>query len=169
MLSPGRTPQMADCTPVKAPLSTGFKSFPATDEELADLCHGEYPAMVGSIVYASESPITRPDIARAVGVLARTTSNWNKTQGYEAGDLRSTAVAHLNSASPLVAGATSGKGLFLDMRTAEAVSTLGAPPQSTFPQIWGSCGYEVETTSYNSSVSSWNTPSWCSCRTLSPF
>jgi hypothetical protein len=73
---------MADCTPGKTPLPTGFKSVPATDEEFADVRHEEYPAMVGSIMYAAN--ITGHDIAHAAGVLARTPSKWNKTQVHAA-------------------------------------------------------------------------------------
>jgi hypothetical protein len=59
---------MADYTPVKTPLPTGFKSIPATDEEFADVRHEEHCAMVGSIMcrhhhssrYRSRSRGTRP-------------------------------------------------------------------------------------------------------------
>lgn len=42
----------------------------------------EYPAMVGSIMYAAT--IAGPDIAYATGLLARTASKWNKTHVHAA-------------------------------------------------------------------------------------
>ena len=38
--------------------------------------HIDYPGMVGALMYAAT--ITRPDIAHAAGLLARTASKWNK-------------------------------------------------------------------------------------------
>lgn len=60
---------MTDSNPVKQPLPTNFVSRPATDEEFAEARLEEYPAMVGSIMYAAG--ITRPYIAYAAGLLAR--------------------------------------------------------------------------------------------------
>jgi hypothetical protein len=140
---------MAECTPVKTPLPTGFKSVPATDEEFADVRHEEYPAMVGSIMYAAT--ITRPDIARAAGVLARTASKWNKTQVHAAAICSGTSVAQLSSASPLTPPLPSVSSLGMLMPTGD-VSTLGAPPQATFFTPLGALLVEVSTTSYNSYV-----------------
>jgi hypothetical protein len=106
---------MADCRPVKTPLPTGFKSVSATDEEFAEVCHEEYPAMVGSIMYAAT--ITRPDIAHAAGVLARTASKWNKTQVHAARHL----LRYLRGTSELCLtfDATSGKRLILGYADAD--------------------------------------------------
>jgi hypothetical protein len=73
---------MTDSSPAKQPLPSNFVSRPATDEEFAEARHEEYPAMVGSIMYAAT--ITRPDIAFAAGLLARTASKWNKTHVHAA-------------------------------------------------------------------------------------
>jgi len=67
---------MLDSKPVKTPLPTTFKSQSATDAEFEEARHEDYPGMVGSIMYAAT--ITRPDIAYAAGLLARTASKWNK-------------------------------------------------------------------------------------------
>jgi len=67
---------MSDSKPVKVPLPTSFRSIPATDEEHSMVKHIDYPGMVGALMYAAT--ITRPDIAHAAGLLARTASKWNK-------------------------------------------------------------------------------------------
>jgi hypothetical protein len=66
---------MDQATPNKAPLPSGYRPVMATDEEHALAKHEEYPAIVGSLMYAAT--ITRPDIAQAVGLLARTATKWN--------------------------------------------------------------------------------------------
>ncbi len=76
---------LADCSPTKTPLPTGFRSLPATDDEFVEARHLKYPAVVGSIMYAAT--ITRPDIAYAAGLLARTASKWNKGHVKAAGHL----------------------------------------------------------------------------------
>lgn len=73
---------MSDSSPAKQPLPSNFVSRPATDDEFAEAQSEEYPAMVGSIMYAAT--ITRPDIAYAAGLLARTASKWNKTHVHAA-------------------------------------------------------------------------------------
>lgn len=73
---------MLDCKPARVPLPTTFKSLPATDDEFKEARHEDYPGMVGSIMYAAT--ITRPDIAYAAGLLARTASKWNKTHVHAA-------------------------------------------------------------------------------------
>jgi hypothetical protein len=59
---------MDQATPNKAPLPSGYQPVMATDEEYALAKHEEYPAIVGSLMYAAT--ITRSDIAQAVGLLA---------------------------------------------------------------------------------------------------
>lgn len=66
---------MSSSKPASTTLPSNFRPRIATDEEFAEAKHEEYPAMVGSIMYAAT--ITRPDIAHAAGVLARTVSKWN--------------------------------------------------------------------------------------------
>lgn len=73
---------MSDSRPTKTPLPTNFEARPATDAEFAEARLEEYPAMVGSIMYAAT--ITRPDIAFAAGLLARSTSKWSKTHVHAA-------------------------------------------------------------------------------------
>jgi hypothetical protein len=106
---------MTDCKPVKTPLPTNFKSTPATDEEFEDARHEEYPALVGSIMYAAT--ITRPDIAYAAGVLARTASKWNKTHVHAARHL----LRYLRGTSDLCLtfDGTSGKRIALGYADAD--------------------------------------------------
>jgi hypothetical protein len=66
---------MLDCQPSKALLPHGYQPIAATDEESADARHEPYPSMVGAIMYAAT--ITRPDIAYASSLLARTASKWS--------------------------------------------------------------------------------------------
>ena len=67
---------MINCSPAKIPLPTNFRSVSATDEEFNEVRGEDYPAIVGSVMYAAT--ITRPDIAHAAGLLARYASKWNK-------------------------------------------------------------------------------------------
>jgi hypothetical protein len=67
--------EMDQAKPNKAPLPSGYRPVMATDKEHALAKHEEYPAMVGSLMYAAT--INRPDIAQAVGLLARTATKWN--------------------------------------------------------------------------------------------
>lgn len=67
---------MLNCSPAKTPLLTNFRSISATDNEFLDVCHEDYQAMVGSVMYAATN--SRPDIAHAAGLLACYVSKWNK-------------------------------------------------------------------------------------------
>jgi hypothetical protein len=106
---------VTDCRPVKTPLPSGFKSTPATDEEFAEAQHEEYPALVGSIMYAAT--ITRPDIALAAGLLARTASKWSKSYVHAARHL----LRYLRGTSDLCLtfDATSGKRIVLGYADAD--------------------------------------------------
>jgi hypothetical protein len=66
---------MDQATPNKAPLPSGYRPVMATDEAHTLAKHEEYPAMVGSLMYAAT--ITQPNIAQVVGLLARTVTKWN--------------------------------------------------------------------------------------------
>lgn len=68
---------MADCSPNKIPLPSGFKPIPATDDEFAKAKHLPYAQIVGSILYAST--ISRPDLAQPASVLSRFISKWNES------------------------------------------------------------------------------------------
>ena len=66
---------MTRCNPVKTPLPPGYKSTAASDEEVEEAKHLEFPKIAGSVLYLST--ITRPDISYAAGVLARYISRWS--------------------------------------------------------------------------------------------
>ena len=72
--------KMADCKPVGTPMLPGLKlsseQSPQTDEEKAEMSKVPYINAVGSLMYLAI--MTRPDIAYAVGVLARFNSNPGK-------------------------------------------------------------------------------------------
>jgi hypothetical protein len=106
---------MTDCRPVKTPLPSGFKSTPVTDEEFTQARHEEYPALVGSIMYAAT--ITRPDIALAAGLLARAASKWSKSHVHAARHL----LRYLRGTSDLCLtfDATSGKRIVLGYADAD--------------------------------------------------
>jgi hypothetical protein len=64
---------MQECKPVRVPIPLGVKLFgdqcPKTQEEEEDMSYVLYASMIGSLMFAMI--YTRPDIARAVGVLSR--------------------------------------------------------------------------------------------------
>ena len=68
---------MADCKPVSTPLDPGTKlsvaDSPQNEEEAALMCSKPYAEAVGTLMYIAIA--TRPDIAYAVGVLSRFSSN----------------------------------------------------------------------------------------------
>ncbi len=67
---------MKDCNPTRTPLPSGFRAFPATDQEALEARIRPYPQILGSILYAST--VTRPDLSQAAGVLSRFVSKWNE-------------------------------------------------------------------------------------------
>jgi hypothetical protein len=67
---------MADCKPVKTPVDPDSHLVKATEEEVG-VDQQVYQSMVGSLMYLAMC--TRPDIAYAVGTLARFSSRPNKT------------------------------------------------------------------------------------------
>ena len=67
---------MSDCKPVKTPVDTGNRLVKAT-EDMEALNQQSYQSLVGSLMYLATC--TRPDIAYAVGALARFTSKPNQT------------------------------------------------------------------------------------------
>ena len=68
---------MQDCKPVSTPISTGVyyskMDCPSTDEEKAEMSDIPYRRVIGKLLYLAVN--TRPDIATAVGTLARFVSN----------------------------------------------------------------------------------------------
>ena len=68
---------MADCHPVGTPMVPGSvltkDQCPKTPEEIGEMKDVPYMNAVGSLMYLATT--TRPDIAYAVGVLARFNSN----------------------------------------------------------------------------------------------
>lgn len=68
---------MADCKPVSTPLDPGTKlsvaDSPQNEEEVALMRSKPYAEAVGTLMYIAIA--TRPDIAYAVGVLSRFSSN----------------------------------------------------------------------------------------------
>ena len=67
---------MHDCKPVKTPSDPGSHLEKPADNEVA-LEQQQYQSVVGSLLYLTTC--TRPNIAYAVGTLARFTSKPNKT------------------------------------------------------------------------------------------
>jgi hypothetical protein len=67
---------MTDCKPVKTPVDPDSHLVKATEEEVG-VDQQVYQSMVGSLMYLAMC--TRPDIAYAVGTLARFSSRPNKT------------------------------------------------------------------------------------------
>lgn len=65
---------MTDCKPEKTPLPANFQARQPTDKEYDDARHHPYPAIVGSIMYASS--ISRPDLAFPASLLARFITKW---------------------------------------------------------------------------------------------
>ena len=66
---------MSDCKPVKTPVDASSHLVRATEEEEA-VDQQLYQSVVGSLMYMATC--TRPDIAYAVGLLARFSSKPNK-------------------------------------------------------------------------------------------
>ena len=68
---------MAECKPVSTPMEPGIRlsqsMAPSTPDEVAFMATVPYASAVGALMYLSVA--TRPDIAYAVGVLCRFTSN----------------------------------------------------------------------------------------------
>lgn len=66
-----------DCSPVTTPLDPGMRlskdQAPQTDEERKQMDNTPYAQLVGALMYLAVA--TRPDIAHAVGVLSRFSSN----------------------------------------------------------------------------------------------
>ena len=67
---------MSDCKPVKTPMSPGNHLMKTAEDEEATDCES-YQSLVGSLMYLATC--TRPDIAYAVGTLARFSSKPNQT------------------------------------------------------------------------------------------
>ena len=67
---------MSDCKPAKTPVDSGHRLTKATDDEVA-IDQPSYQSVVGSLMYLATC--TRPDIAYAVGVLARFSSKPNQS------------------------------------------------------------------------------------------
>ena len=69
--------EMTSCNPVKTPLPPGFKPTAASDDEVEEAKHLEFPKIAGSVLYLST--ITRPDTSYAAGVVARYISRWSSS------------------------------------------------------------------------------------------
>ena len=67
---------MGDCKPVKTPVDPGNRLMKASEDEKA-LDQQSYQSLVGSLMYLTTC--TRPDIAYAVGMLARYSSKPNQS------------------------------------------------------------------------------------------
>lgn len=70
---------LTDAKPAKTPMETGFLSGDTTDSRLLSSSH-QYKQVIGSLLYLAT--VSRPDIAAAVGFLARrvsapTQADWN--------------------------------------------------------------------------------------------
>ena len=68
---------MSDCKPTKTPVSPGNCLVKATEDEEALDQQSSYQSLVGSLMYLATC--TRPDIAYAVGTLAKFSSKPNQT------------------------------------------------------------------------------------------